>query len=49
VPVHWGTLNLRLGPPSAPRRRLADQAKERQVMERLSVLAHGDHLQLSSP
>ncbi len=46
VPVHWGTLNLRLGPPSMPRRRLAAQAKARQVMERLSVLAHGDSLQL---
>lgn len=46
VPVHWGTLNLRLGPPSMPRRRLAAQARERQVAERLSVLAHGDSVEL---
>lgn len=47
VPVHWGTLNLRLGPPSMPRRRLAAQARERQVAERLSVLAHGDSVELA--
>ena len=28
VPVHWGTVNLRLGPPSMPRRRLAKVARE---------------------
>lgn len=44
VPVHWGTLNLRLGPPSMPRRRLAAQAKQRQVEELVSVLGHGDRL-----
>src|SRR5690606_2552566 len=27
VPVHWGTVNLRLGPPSAPRRRLLQAAE----------------------
>lgn len=48
VPVHWGTLNLRLGPPSMPRRRLAAVARERQVMERLSVLGHGDSVQLGT-
>lgn len=46
VPVHWGTLNLRLGPPSMPRRRLTAIAKERQAMERLSVLAHGSSVAL---
>ncbi|MEZ4360208.1 MAG: MBL fold metallo-hydrolase [Kofleriaceae bacterium] len=46
VPVHWGTLNLRLGPPSMPRRRLAWQAARRQVTERLSLLRHGDRLPL---
>jgi L-ascorbate metabolism protein UlaG (beta-lactamase superfamily) len=46
VPVHWGTLNLRLGPPSMPHRRLAAVARERQAMDRLSVLAHGDALSL---
>jgi L-ascorbate metabolism protein UlaG (beta-lactamase superfamily) len=49
VPVHWGTLNLRLGPPSMPRRRLTAIAKERQAMERLSVLGHGDSLALTRP
>lgn len=46
VPVHWGTLNLRLGPPSMPRRRLAAQAKARQVESLVSVLGHGDRLPL---
>ncbi len=47
VPVHWGTLNLRLGPPSMPRRRLAAQAKARQVESLVSVLGHGDRLPLA--
>lgn len=47
VPVHWGTLNLRLGPPSMPRRRLAAVARERQALERISVLGHGDELALA--
>lgn len=46
VPVHWGTLHLRLGPPSMPRRRLAAQAKARQVESLVSVLGHGDRLPL---
>lgn len=47
VPVHWGTLNLRLGPPSMPRRRLAAQAKVRQVESLVSVLGHGESLPLA--
>jgi L-ascorbate metabolism protein UlaG (beta-lactamase superfamily) len=43
VPVHWGTLHLRLGLPSMPRRRLSAQARARQVAE-ITVLAHGDRL-----
>jgi L-ascorbate metabolism protein UlaG (beta-lactamase superfamily) len=45
VPVHWGTLNLRLGPPSMPRRRLEQVAAARGV-ERVRVLAHGERLEL---
>ncbi len=47
VPVHWGTLNLRLGPPSMPRRRLSAQARLRQVEDLVSVLAHGDRVAVS--
>ena len=47
VPVHWGTLNLRLGPPSMPRRRLEKMAAARGV-ERVRVLAHGDRLELGN-
>ncbi len=46
VPVHWGTVNLRLGPPSGPRRRLEQVAAERKVGG-VRVLAHGEHLALS--
>jgi L-ascorbate metabolism protein UlaG (beta-lactamase superfamily) len=45
VPVHWGTLNLRLGPASMPRRRLEKVAAARGV-ERVRVLAHGERLEL---
>jgi L-ascorbate metabolism protein UlaG (beta-lactamase superfamily) len=47
VPVHWGTLNLRLGLPSMPRRRLEKVAAVRGV-ERVRVLAHGDRLELGN-
>ena len=45
VPVHWGTVNLRLGLPSAPRRRLEQLAAARAVPG-VSVLAHGEALPL---
>ena len=44
VPVHWGTLNLRLGPPSMPRRRLVKVAAERGVAALVRVLGHGQRL-----
>lgn len=44
VPVHWGTVNLRLGPPSAPRRRLAKVAAETGVEDLVRILGHGDAL-----
>jgi L-ascorbate metabolism protein UlaG (beta-lactamase superfamily) len=47
VPVHWGTVNLRLGPPSMPRRRLAKIALARGVAG-VEVLAHGQSLALTS-
>jgi L-ascorbate metabolism protein UlaG (beta-lactamase superfamily) len=34
IPVHWGTVNLRLGPPSMPARRLQQAARERGGLER---------------
>ena len=48
VPVHWGTVNLRLGPPSAPRRRLEQIAAARAVPG-VAVLAHGGALRLDVP
>ncbi|HVK83776.1 MAG TPA: MBL fold metallo-hydrolase [Kofleriaceae bacterium] len=47
VPVHWGTVNLRLGPPSMPRRRLAKIALARGLAG-VEVLAHGQSLPLTS-
>ncbi len=46
VPVHWGTVNLRLGPPSAPRRRLMKVAATEELTELVRVLAHGESLEL---
>lgn len=48
VPVHWGTVNLRLGPPSMPRRRLEQIAAARSVAG-VRVLGHGETLGLGSP
>ncbi|MBX3159424.1 MAG: MBL fold metallo-hydrolase [Deltaproteobacteria bacterium] len=45
VPIHWGTVNLRLGPSSAPRRRLEQVATERNN-DRVRILAHGQRLGL---
>jgi L-ascorbate metabolism protein UlaG (beta-lactamase superfamily) len=46
VPVHWGTLHLRLGLPSMPRRRLARIAAERNAAG-VTILAHGERLVLA--
>lgn len=45
VPVHWGTVNLRFGLPSAPRRRLAQVAGERSVGG-VQILAHRERFAL---
>jgi L-ascorbate metabolism protein UlaG (beta-lactamase superfamily) len=45
VPIHWGTLHLRLGPPSMPRRRLAKIVGERNKPG-VQILAHGEVLEL---
>lgn len=45
VPVHWGTLHLRLGLPSMPRRRLAKIAAARSVGG-VRILGHGEQLAL---
>jgi L-ascorbate metabolism protein UlaG (beta-lactamase superfamily) len=45
VPVHWGTLHLRLGLPSMPRRRLMKIAGERNSVG-VQVLRHGETLAL---
>jgi L-ascorbate metabolism protein UlaG (beta-lactamase superfamily) len=47
VPVHWGTLHLRLGLPSMPRRRLAKIASLRGARELVRILRHGESLPLS--
>lgn len=46
IPVHWGTLHLRLGPPSAPRRRLAQIAASMGRTDLIKILAHGETLEL---
>ncbi len=48
VPVHWGTVNLRLGPASAPRRRLEQIATARAVAG-VEILDHGQALRLDQP
>ena len=48
VPVHWGTVHLRLGPPSAPRRRLERAAAADGAGELVRVLGHGEALGLTS-
>jgi L-ascorbate metabolism protein UlaG (beta-lactamase superfamily) len=45
VPVHWGTLHLRLGLPSMPRRRLARIVGERNKAG-VRILGHGEALSL---
>jgi L-ascorbate metabolism protein UlaG (beta-lactamase superfamily) len=47
VPVHWGTVHLRLGPPSAPRTRLLEVAGAGGKQGLVRVLAHGESLHLS--
>lgn len=47
VPIHWGTLNLRLGRPSAPRRRLEHIASNTGKAGLVRVLAHGESVHLS--
>lgn len=46
VPVHWGTVHLRLGLPSMPRRRLAKVARDSGTEELVSILGHGEQLDL---
>jgi L-ascorbate metabolism protein UlaG (beta-lactamase superfamily) len=45
VPIHWGTVNLRFGPPSMPRRRLAKMALARGI-ETVRILTHRQRLGL---
>jgi L-ascorbate metabolism protein UlaG (beta-lactamase superfamily) len=49
VPVHWGTVHLRLGPPAAPRRRLEKVALAQGTTDLIRVLGHGEALSLTSP
>jgi L-ascorbate metabolism protein UlaG (beta-lactamase superfamily) len=48
IPVHWGTVNLRLGPPSMAPKRLVRVAQERGVDRLVRVLAHGEALDLTT-
>lgn len=48
VPVHWGTVHLRLGPPSAPRRRLEVVAEGEGLSDLVRVLSHGQALDLTT-
>jgi L-ascorbate metabolism protein UlaG (beta-lactamase superfamily) len=45
IPVHWGTLHLRLGLPSMPRRRLAKIVLARGASG-VNILSHGERLAL---
>jgi L-ascorbate metabolism protein UlaG (beta-lactamase superfamily) len=47
VPIHWGTLHLRLGLPSMPRRRLAKVVGVRGTPG-VAILAHGQALALTT-
>jgi L-ascorbate metabolism protein UlaG (beta-lactamase superfamily) len=47
VPVHWGTVHLRLGLPSMPKRRLIKIAGERNAAG-VQVLRHGEVLELAN-
>jgi L-ascorbate metabolism protein UlaG (beta-lactamase superfamily) len=47
VPVHWGTVNLRLGPASGPRRRLEAIATRDGAAAQVKVLGHGEALELA--
>jgi L-ascorbate metabolism protein UlaG (beta-lactamase superfamily) len=46
IPVHWGTLHLRLGLPSMPRRRLAEIALARGASG-VHILGHGERMSLA--
>ena len=48
VPVHWGTVHLRLGPPGAPRRRLEKVAASGGTADLVKILGHGEALSLTS-
>lgn len=47
VPIHWGTVHLRLGLPSMPAKRLVKVATARGVDGKVRVLDHGGALRLS--
>ncbi len=50
IPVHWGTLNLRLGQlASAPRRRLSKVAADLGATRLVHFLGHGESLSLAAP
>jgi len=48
IPVHWGTVNLRLGPPSMAAQRLRQVANESDVAHRIAILGHGQELMLGA-
>jgi L-ascorbate metabolism protein UlaG (beta-lactamase superfamily) len=47
VPIHWGTVHLRLGLPSMPAKRLVKVAGARGVDHKVRVLDHGGALRLA--
>jgi L-ascorbate metabolism protein UlaG (beta-lactamase superfamily) len=49
IPVHWGTVNLRLGPPSMAPRRLTQVATTRGLGELVRVLPHGGSVGEGAP
>jgi L-ascorbate metabolism protein UlaG (beta-lactamase superfamily) len=48
IPVHWGTVHLRLGPSNAPARRLESVAEAEGLTELVRVLGHGEALPIRS-
>ena len=49
IPIHWGTVHLRLGPKTAPRSRLVKVAKMTGKTDLVQILEHGEKWTLKNP
>jgi L-ascorbate metabolism protein UlaG (beta-lactamase superfamily) len=48
VPIHWGTVHLRFGPPSAPKKRLEAVAASAGKSDLVEIMEHGGSLTLTN-